>query len=190
MAVKNNLWLDPIPEDQKLTIIEGCLIAKLIIFQIIRLTPKSRWRRLQDRLISVPIMDDDVLNTVSQLPRTPEEAGLVAVTFKRKMEYKTSHITEQLVNPRRIYKVLNSLVSRGNPYYQEFQEYEEFRERCLHQDKDGLSLVFPKDEDIQDILNLSDKSIDDNVQPNMSDGNILFLIIWQDKNQNIENEQW
>ena len=172
MAVENNLWLDPIPDDQKLTIIEGCLIAKLIIFQIIRLTPKSRWRRLQDRLISVPIMDDDVLNTVRQLPRTPEEAGLVAVTFKRKMEYKTSHISEQLVNPQRIYKVLELLVKRGNPYYKEFQDYEDFRKRCIREDKDKLSLIFPNDEDVQDILNLSDMSIEDNVQPNMSDMSI------------------
>ena len=136
MAVANNLSLNPIPKDQMLTIIEGCCIAKLIIFQMIRLTPKSRWRRLQDRLISVPVMEDDVINTISQLPRTPEEAGLVAVTFKRKLEYKTSHIKETLINPHKIYKVLSELVKKRNPYYQEFQEYQEFKERCIREDED------------------------------------------------------
>ena len=141
MGVANNLSLNPIPEDQKLTIIEGCCIAKLIIFQMIRLTPKSRWRRLQDRLISVPVMEDDVINTISQLPRTPEEAGLVAVTFKRKLEYKTSHIKETLINPHKIYKVLSELVKNRNPYYREFQDYEAFRCRCILEDKDGVRLV-------------------------------------------------
>ena len=169
MGVANNLSLNPIPKDQELTIMEGLTIAKLIIFQMIRLTPKSRWRRLQDRLISVPVMEEDVINTISQLPRTPQEAGLVAVTFKRKLEYKTSHIKETLINPHKIYKVLSELVNNGNPYYREFQEYQAFKERCIQEDEDGVRLVFPKEEEVEDILNLSDLSIEDDVPPGLID---------------------
>ena len=169
MAVANHLSLNPIPKEMELTIIEGCCIAKLIIFQQIRLTPKSRWRRLQDRLISVPVLEDDVINTISQLPRTPEEAGLVAVSFKRKLEYKTSHIKETLINPHKLYRVLAELVKNRNPYYKEFQNYQEFKERCIHEDQDGLRLIFPQEEEFEDILNLSDMSIDDDLLPNIAE---------------------
>ena len=183
MGVANNLSLNPIPKDQELTIMEGLTIAKLIIFQMIRLTPKSRWRRLQDRLISVPVMEEDVINTISQLPRTPQEAGLVAVTFKRKLEYKTSHIKETLINPHKIYKVLSELVNNGNPYYREFQEYQAFKERCIQEDEDGVRLVFPKEEEIEDILNISDLSIEDDVLPDLAD-----LSVDQDQREFEEEE--
>ena len=54
-----------------LTELEGALIAKTIIFQKIYQLPKSRWTALKDRLINVPINDEDILNTIKNMPRTP-----------------------------------------------------------------------------------------------------------------------
>ena len=76
-------------EGLKLTELEGALIAKTIIFQKIYQLPKSRWTALKDRLINIPINDDDIVNTLEQIPRTPRDAGLIGVALKRKKEYKT-----------------------------------------------------------------------------------------------------
>ena len=48
----------------KLTELEGALIAKSIIFQKIYQLPKSRWTALKDRLINIPINDEDIINTL------------------------------------------------------------------------------------------------------------------------------
>ena len=87
-------------EGLNLTELEGALIAKTIIFQKIYQMPKSRWTALKDRLINIPLNDDDILNTLEQMPRTPRDAGLIGVSLKRKKEYKNSH-KQQLINPKK-----------------------------------------------------------------------------------------
>ena len=89
MSAMNGLQLAETDESIKeqnldLTELEGALIAKTIIFQKIYQLPKSRWTALKDRLINVPINNDDILNTVEKMPRTPNEAGLIGVALKRK----------------------------------------------------------------------------------------------------------
>ena len=56
------------------------------IFQL----PKTRWTALKDKIINVPVKENDILNTVTKLSRTPNEAGLVEVDLKRKVEYQKS----------------------------------------------------------------------------------------------------
>ena len=55
---------------------------------------------LKDKIVNIPIKDDDIVNTITSLPRTPEEAGLIEVDLKRKVEYKNSHV-KQLINPKK-----------------------------------------------------------------------------------------
>ena len=50
---------------------------------------------MHDKVINIPVEEDSVINTLNQLPRTPEQAGLIEVTFKRKLEMKNSHIRGQ-----------------------------------------------------------------------------------------------
>ena len=66
---------------------------------------------MKDKIINVPVKDDDVINTITRLPRTPNEAGLIEVDLKRKVEYKNSHI-KQLINPEKCYKMLELLKKR------------------------------------------------------------------------------
>ena len=74
-------------ENLMLTELEGSLIAKLIIFQKIFLLPRSRWTALKDRTINVPIQDETINNFVKQLPRLPNEAGLIGLELKRKKDF-------------------------------------------------------------------------------------------------------
>ena len=94
MSAMNNLWLTDTDkkiekEGLKLTELEGALIAKRIIFQKIYQLPKSGWTALKDRLINIPINDDDIMNTLEQMSRTPKDAGLIGVALKKKRNTRT-----------------------------------------------------------------------------------------------------
>ena len=64
MSVKNKLGLEKQDETLKLTELEGSLIAKNLIFQKIFQLPKSRWTVLTDKIMNVPVTNEDINNTV------------------------------------------------------------------------------------------------------------------------------
>ena len=142
MSVNNKLKLEKIKEEVNLTEFEGALIAKSILFQKIHQLPKSRWSALSDKIINIPINDIDIINTIEKLPRTPREAQLIGVALKRKMEYKNIH-KHQLVDPKKIIRMLDLLKKSGNPYYQFHDDYQRFKERCKIEDPDGYTMIFP-----------------------------------------------
>ena len=142
----------------ELTELEGALISKNIIFQKIYQLPKSRWTALKDRVINVPINEDSILNTLEQLPRTPQDAGLIGVALKRKKEYKNTH-KHQLVNPNKLFKMLEKLKKNKNPYYQFYDTYSEYENRCRTLDPLGYQVIF--DEDCDTIQDLEDIENDD-----------------------------
>ena len=82
----------------------------------------------KDHLINIPISSDDVINTVQNLPRTPEEAGLLEVKLKRKLDYKNTH-QQAYIDPRKIYKALDFLKSKGHPEYQFYDDYHVYARR-------------------------------------------------------------
>ena len=152
-SVMNNLQLHDTDEDLKeenlmLTELEGSLIAKLIIFQKIFLLPRSRWTALKDRTINVPIQDETINNFVKQLPRLPNEAGLIGLELKRKKEMKNVH-KKQLINPSKILKCLEKLKASGNPHYAniDIDSPEDFEKRCREKDDIGHDLIFGDDDD-------------------------------------------
>ena len=100
MAATNGLKIYSHDPELELTELEANLIAKRIVFMKIFQLPKSRWTALKDKIINVPVQEDDIVNTITSLPRTPNEAGLIEVDLKRKVEYKNSHI-KQLINPEK-----------------------------------------------------------------------------------------
>ena len=112
----NNLQVEKVPSEIKLTELEENLIAKNIIFQKFHNKAKSRWSGTHDRLINVPIASDAILNTVKTLPRTPKEAGIVSVKLKRKLEFKGTHM-EQIIDSRKFFKYLDFLKHSGHPSY-------------------------------------------------------------------------
>ena len=156
MSVQNKLKLDELQEDMILTDMEGSLIAKNLLFAKIYQLPKSRWTALTDKMINVPIANEDVKNTVALLPRTPKEAQLVGISFKRKLEYKNAHIS-QLVNPCKIKRMLALLTASGNPYYQFNIDVENFQERCKIEDPEGYQIIFTDDSEVDQIRDITDK---------------------------------
>ena len=122
MSTLNGLSIYDHEPELQLTELEGNLIAKNILFMKIFQLPKSRWTALKDKIVNVPVNDDDIINTVSKLPRTPAEAGLIEVDLKRKKEYKNSHV-KQLIDPKKCFKMLELLKRSGNKYYRFYDDY-------------------------------------------------------------------
>ena len=127
MSVNNKLCINKQDENLRLRELEGAMIAKSLPFLKIHQLPKSRWTVLSDRIINVPINDEDIIKTVKLLPRTPTEAGLIGVSLKRKLEYKNAH-TKQFISPYKILRMLKLLKDSGNPYYQFFDTYANYRD--------------------------------------------------------------
>ena len=143
MAVQNGLHLTKLPDDCQLTELENNLIAQNINFQYIYQLPKSRWGATKKQMISVPVSQDVVLDTINQLPRLPKDAGLIPVNLKRKMEYQNPH-KKELIDPEKILRVLKILKESDNPYYQFCDDLniDSYKEKCREQDKEGYKLLF------------------------------------------------
>ena len=117
---QNNLQVPEIPEAlQDLTDLEIQLLSKNILFLKVRQLPKTRMNTLNDRVICVPIEDDDVVKTVDSLPRNSTNNGLVWVRFKRQLG-KKSHYLSEMVRPQKIYEALHCLKSH-HPAYKNIQ---------------------------------------------------------------------
>ena len=76
--------------------LEKQLIRKSLPFLKIRQLPKTGMEVLNDRIVNVPISDDDIVKTVTSLPRTSKNDGTINLQFKRKLEYKTYYKAESV----------------------------------------------------------------------------------------------
>lgn len=113
------MGLDEIPEELDLKDLEQQLIARVLIFQKIKKLPTQlRMTANFDRIISVPIESDTVSKTITQLPRHPDDANIVAVQLKRKLEMKNTHL-EEYIRPKQLVRALEKLKSLGNMFYQD-----------------------------------------------------------------------
>ena len=92
----NGLQLDHIPDDLKLTDLEQQLIARTLLFLKIKKLPKTRMKSNFAKIVIVPLESEDVQNTVAQLPRHPDDAQIIAVQLKKKLEYKNSHLSQYI----------------------------------------------------------------------------------------------
>ena len=146
MCVNNGLIVDVLPDQSlQLSELENNLIALNIVFQKIHLKPKSRWSGTHDRLVNVPIGEQDIINTVQRLPRSPAEACIIPVSLKRKLEYKTTHLT-QMIDANKIFKYLKYLCDMGHPSYKFYDDWNIYEKRCRAEDPMGAMLVFPDTE--------------------------------------------
>ena len=88
---KNNLELPKIPQCFKeLTNLKKQFIVKNLVFMKIR-NPKTGMEALNDRVINIPIQDDNIAKVVNTLPRSESNSGMVNVKLKRKMKMKNYH---------------------------------------------------------------------------------------------------
>ena len=77
-----------------------------------------------------------VHNTIQQLPRLLREAGLIEVGLKRKKEYDRCH-RKEYIDPEKIYRALQNLKNSGHPYYQFYDDVNDYERRCREQDEHG-----------------------------------------------------
>ena len=134
MAVANGLQLNH-PDRPVLTELENNLIAHNINFQKMVLLPKSCWAAGKGRMIGVPVGPADIMNTVQQLPRLPNEAegGMIPIKLKRKQEYKTVEKQEH-IRPGVIFDALKYLNKAGHPYYKFYDDEDTYKARCKIKD--------------------------------------------------------
>ena len=60
MSAMNRLQLTPVQDPLlHLSELEGALIAKHLVFEKIIQLPKSRWTALKDKIVNIPIKDND-----------------------------------------------------------------------------------------------------------------------------------
>ena len=76
---------------------------------------------------------------------------MIGVALKRKIEYKNTH-KHQLIDPEKLFKVLEKLKKSKNPHYKFYDDYNVYQERCMGEDPLGYEVIFEKDYDvIQDL---------------------------------------
>ena len=123
------------------------MIARNLIFMKIFKLPKSRMAAVKDRIVNVPINEEDIRKTIKSLPRTPTEAGIIPVKLKRKENFKNTHIEEYISIPK-IKAALKILKKLGHMYYQFIKEtdLDSFEERCATSDAEGFEFLFGNEE--------------------------------------------
>ena len=77
LSAMNNLMVEIIPEQLKLSDFEMQLIAKDLLFMKIFSLPKSRMPAIKDKVINVPLTHLDIQRTTTLLPRNFDESLLV-----------------------------------------------------------------------------------------------------------------
>ena len=87
LNIQNGIDQDEIPEELELTPLEKQLIAKNLYFLKVRKLTKTQMDVFNDRVINVPLEDEDLLKTARSLPRS-ENNGVVPINLKRKLDLK------------------------------------------------------------------------------------------------------
>ena len=160
----NGLQLDDIPPELKVGEIENQFFAKSLIFMKIKTLPcVPRMNAVFDRVINVPLTDDDIVSTVEKLPRLPEKAK-VAIQLKRKMELKSVEASIY-INPDKIRKAIQMLQSLENRFYHNvsidesvLQQLEQIpKEQSLDEDMDENDIA-ENEEKHENLTSLTDCS--------------------------------
>ena len=112
---KNCLEYGEIPDCLDLNTIEKQLIVKNLIFIKVRQLHPTMMDAMNDKVVNVPITDDDIIKEVTSLPRTEKNSGMVNIKLKRKMGIKNYH-KMGLIRPEKIYQALRYLKDHHPEY--------------------------------------------------------------------------
>ena len=160
----NGLELDIVPEELScISALEQQLIALNLLFMTIKKLPTSRMSAVVKEVICVPIESSDVAKNVSQLPRHPSNAEIIAVKLKKKLEYKSAYL-EEFIRPKTVITAVEKLKECGNKYYQNINVDKDFMNNNLDgEEKEGNVEKDAMQDDILD--SISDESEDENEDP-------------------------
>ena len=132
MCAKNSLEYAEIPICLQIANLERQLICRDLVFIKVREVGKTRMSKMNDRVINVPMDDDDIIKTVTNLPRTEKNSGMVIVGLKRDLALKKFEKLE-MISPDRVYRALLHL-KENHPQYKDIkissldQWYNQFEE--------------------------------------------------------------
>ena len=116
ICAKNSLEYSKIPDCLQLTNLERQLVCKDLVFIKVRELHPTRMEAMNDYVINVPIEDDDIVKTVTSLPRTEKNSGMITLGLKRDMVYKTYHKLE-MIRPDKVYEALLYLIENHPSYH-------------------------------------------------------------------------
>ena len=120
----NGLELEKVPEELRVTDLEQQMFAKDLIFMKIRQMPRSGMKLVEAKVVNVPLHDRDIEDTLKVLPRPLNEAEIVEIQLKKKLEMKAIYSNKYIRAdvPRKAVKKLQDL---GNPHYMNIRIREE-----------------------------------------------------------------
>ena len=73
---------------------------------------------------------------------------------------KNTHL-KQLINPDKIFRMLQKLKESGSPYHQDLLTPEEFKNQCQRDDRIGYQALYSDEEDSEDCIDEVHESIED-----------------------------
>jgi hypothetical protein len=127
-SIGNKLELADIPPQLELTELENQMVAMSIPFMKIKCLPRSRMLANIDRIINVPLQDEDVAKTVNNLPRLPSNAAVCAVRFKRMKAMKNVY-KEAFVRPRMLIDAVKIFKELGHKAYANIKINDHYEEQ-------------------------------------------------------------
>ena len=149
MCAKNSLEYTPIPACLQIPNLERQLICRDLTFIKVRQL-RYGMSANYDRVINVPIDDDDIIKTVKSLPRTEKNHGMVTVGLKRDMSLKNFH-KKEMVSPERVYNALIYLKA-NHPQYKDMNliELDEWQRQFEGSDNESEGDVSENEEELGD----------------------------------------
>ncbi len=114
---QNGLQLDEIVPGLQLSELEQQLIAKRLLFMKVFKLPRSRMSGIKDKVVNVPLENEDIQNTANSLPRQESDSCLINVRLKRMKKLKNVH-NQEFIRPEAVRQALFILKELGNPHYQ------------------------------------------------------------------------
>ena len=149
ICAKNCLEYTPIPTCLKIPNLERQLICRDLTFIKVRQL-RYGMSANYDRVINVPIDDDDIIKTVSSLPRTEKNHGMVTVGLKRDQCLRNFH-KKEMVSPERVYNALIYL-KENHPQYKDMNltELDEWQRQFEGSDNEDEGDVSENEEELRD----------------------------------------
>ena len=88
------------------------MLAPRIAFQKIMQAPRGKQLKIRGNIVNVHA---DVINTVTMLPRLPNEAETIKIHLKRRLQYNSSALSLN-VGPVKVFQSANWLVQNSSLY--------------------------------------------------------------------------
>jgi cobalamin biosynthesis protein CobT len=115
-------------------------------------------------VVNVPITAEKVCNS---LPRTPSNAGIIAVKLKRKLNYK-GYMCYKNIRPNAVKEALAKL-KMTNKFYSQVEENEQWEDQCSAEDADTWQTLVGKS-DVGDQTEELDQDQNTNIETSGDEG--------------------